>query len=194
MWGVRMSRSGGKRSRKKQKPPSPFGERWIVTGEVAVLVDQKPWGGPGACILLSWCPADFTRDPDWVPCKGQLEAGARMKKRARKHAEEAGRAGVDPDFAEEYPTLYDYLTASCYDDDPKQPRQTSTLLVFTQDGCFKACLRDRSEGVCCWVAAPRFGELLGVLERELTDDTAVWRLDRASGAPEAKRKPREKSS
>jgi hypothetical protein len=126
--------------------------------------------------------------------KGELELGGYMKRKERKNGSAQNRAGSDEEFREQYPTLYDYLTATCYDDDPKQPRVVSTLLVFCQDGCFKACLRDRAEAVCCWCAAPTFGELLSVLEREIAGDTAVWREDRASGAPEAKRKPREKSS
>lgn len=169
-------------------------ERWHVARHLAVLVSQKPWGGPGAVILVTWCPSAWVGASDWTQLKGELELGAHMKRKERKHGEGQSRTAEDRDFQAEHPELYDYLTASCYDDDPKQPRITSTLLVFAADGCWKACLRDRSEGVCCWCAAPSVVELLAVLERSLKDGTAVWRLDRATGAPEAKRVPRSKST
>lgn len=182
-------RPGGKR-----KADQGFTDRWVVGTKTAVLVGQKPWDGPSACVLVTWCPADWLLCVEWTTLKGELEMGAYMKRKERRHASTVVRSAVDDEFRARYPELYDYLTATCYDDDPKQPRTTSTLLVFGQDGCFKACLRDRAESCCCWVAAPTFLELLGVLESELAGGTAVWRDDRLSGAAEAKRRPREKSS
>jgi hypothetical protein len=172
----------------------PFSDRWVECDCVAVLVGQRPWNGPTSVVLLTWLPRGCLSDPDWTAFKGQAELSAYMKKRERKHEGSTTRSVVDPEFQLVYPTLYDYLTATCYDDDPKQPRVTSTLLVFGQDGCWKANLRDRSEGLCAWFAAPQFTELLGGLERELTDDHVVWRLDRAAGHELASRKPRGKGS
>lgn len=189
-----MSRRSDKRSVRQRKPDHGFRERWIVASEVAVLLDQKPWSGSGACLLSTWCPAAWIQADDWTTLKGELELGAHMIRKVNPNAAAATRAANDEQFRTTYPTLYDYITCTCYDDDPGQPRNTATLLVFGQDGCWKACLRDRAEQQCCWVAAPSFGDLLGVLERELADGKAVWRLDRLSGATEAKRKPREKSS
>lgn len=171
-----------------------FNERWVVATEVAVLVGQRPWSGSSACVLVTWCPSSWLTARDWTSVKGELELGAHMKKRAKPNESSASRSAVDNDFGRQYPVLYDYLTCTCWDDDPKLPRATATLLIFGQDGCFKACLRDRAESSCCWVAAPSVTELLGALERELSDGTAVWREDRLSGAPEARRKPREKSA
>lgn len=171
-----------------------FRERWVVARHIAVLVAQKPWSGSTACVLVTWCPASWALDQWWTSDKGQLEIGAHMKRKAKKDEASLTRSAVDEQFQRDYPNVYDYLTSSCWDDDPKQPRATATLLVFGADGCWKACLRDRAEGLCCWVAAPGFVDLLAVLERELADGTAVWRLDRLSGAPEAKRAPRGKGS
>jgi hypothetical protein len=117
-----------------------------------------------------------------------------VKKRERKNEQHETRAAADSAFQERFPYLFDHITARCWDGDPKQPRVTSTLLVFAGDGCWKACLRDRAEGLCCWVAAPGFDELLAVLERELGDGTAVWRLDRLAGHDTAKRPIRGKGA
>ena len=189
-----MSDRSRKNSQKLRKPDHPWRDRWIVTKLVAVLVGQRPWSGSTAVELLTWCPSCWTFGHDWTCLKGELELSAYMKKREKKNAGATFRAAVDEQFATDYPTLYDYLTATCYDDDRSQPRVVSTLLIFGQDGCWKACLRDRTEGCCCWCAAPSVLELLGVLDRELADGTAVWREDRLSGAPEARRKPRQQSS
>lgn len=172
----------------------PFGDRWVVARLVAVLVGQRPWNGPGCVELLTWCPAGELSTSWWTELKGRMELCAYMKKRAKKGEGLSTRSAADDEFRGQYPTLFDYLTATCYDDDPKQPRITATLLLFGQDGCWKACLRDRAECCCAWAAGPSITELFGVLERELADDTVVWRLDRLSGAPEATRKPRSKSS
>lgn len=172
----------------------PFSERWIVARWVAVLVGQRPWNGPGCVELLTWCPAAYVGSPEWTELKGKLELGCPMKKKHRAESTPATRIVADPEFEQQYPTLAEYLFCTCYDDDPKQPRVTSTLLVFGGDGCVKGCLRDRAEGVCAWAAATSVSELLAVLERELAADTCVWRLDRLSGAPEATRKPRGKST
>lgn len=84
-----------------------------------------------------------------------------------------------------YPLLADHLTATQYEDGG--PREVSTLLVFSQDGLWKCCLRDRQEGRCLWAAAPKWSDLFDVLEAALGDPMAVWRDDRLAGAPAAGR-------
>lgn len=170
----------------------PFGDRWVTALDVVVLVGQRPWMGETCVELLTWCPRGWLSASDWTTLKGELERGAYVKKKEKKGGQSATRSATDEGFARDHPVLYDYLTTTCWDDDPKQPRQTSTLLIFAADGCWKCCLRDRAECCCCWCAAPTIGELLAVVERELGDGTAVWREDRLSGAAEAKRRPREK--
>lgn len=172
----------------------PFSDRWVLATHVVVLVGQRPWLGPTCVQLVTWCPSLWLLADDWTTLKGELEVGAYMKKKNRAQSTTGTRVLSDPEFEQLYPVLAEYLFCTCYDDDPRQPRVTATLLLFGQDGCVKACLRDRAEGVCAWAAAPSVTELLGVLERELANDTAVWRLDRVSGAPEATRKPRGKGT
>lgn len=165
----------------------PFTDRWIVATHIAVLVGQRPWPGPTCVQLITWCPREWVSSVDWTALKGELEIGAYMKRPKKDEIPTPSRSAVDNDFGREHPVLHDYLTVVFWDDDPKQPRVTSTLLVFGQDGCWKACLRDRALGRCCWCAAPSVAELLAALERELAEGKAVWRLDRLSGAPEASR-------
>jgi len=86
-----------------------------------------------------------------------------------------------------YPTLWEYLSATKYDTEPPTPRQTSTLLLFVQDGQLKFCLRDRQEQRCLWIAALTLEDGLDALEEDLNSPLAVWRADRASGAAEASR-------
>jgi len=86
-----------------------------------------------------------------------------------------------------FPVLCEFLTSTAYDGDVAGTRQTATLLIFAQDGAWKACLRDRQEARAMWVAAALWDDLLPVLEDALSNNSGVWRDDRASGAETAKR-------
>lgn len=88
------------------------------------------------------------------------------------------------------PVLCEFLTSTAYDGDAAGTRQTATLLIFAQDGAWKACLRDRQEARALWVAAALFTDLISVLEDALANGTGIWRDDRASGAETAKRQKR----
>lgn len=89
-------------------------------------------------------------------------------------------------LTELYPRLADRLTDPLFEDGT--PRRVDTLLVFGQDGVWKAVLRDREANLCLWVSSPAWDEILAVLEDALGDEHAVWRADRAGGAAESTRK------
>jgi len=55
---------------------------------------------------------------------------------------------------------------------------TATLLVFCEEGRFKACFHDRDEGRTFFRSSESFQELLETLERALADGVAEWRPDR----------------
>lgn len=186
----------GKKSRSgsNKRPPSPWRWRWIVGRETAVYVRHVPWGNGSLVELDAVCPAWWTTRDDWCETIGALTLGAHMKKKDKKHGSGEIRAADDDEFKERYPELFEHLTATCFEGDRSQPRVTSTLLLFAQDGVWKGCLRDRADGTCCWCAAAGALAVLDILEAELRDGTAVWRLDRASGYTEAKRPVRGKSS
>jgi hypothetical protein len=182
----------GRRFFVQHQTARPTGGRWVEWEATQYLVEQYPWDGPGCVACLAWCPCVLDDGSSWHWHKGRLETEAHMKRREKRNGTGGQSAFTDPEFLKKWPNVYEYLSATCYDGDPTQPRVTATLLFFGAEGCVKVCLRDRDENHCCWVAAPTLLGALGVLERELRDETAVWRLDRLAGAPEAKRVPRAK--
>ena len=175
----------------KCSPERVHGFRVFVTRRSVVEVERTPWG---EVRVVTWCPVEWSSCGDWPQIWAELQLRSPMKKRDKNAESKPGRAASDEELRASHPELYDYLTCLYFDGDTSQPRATSTLLVFCQDGVWKGCLRDRAEGVCAWVAAPSFQCLLDVLDKELAGGTAVWRLDRASGAPEASRRPRPKGT
>lgn len=181
--------SGRKRPKKRPYVPSSLmrgNSRWVSDGELSRLLEY-PYIGPPR--VVATYPSAWMSDDDWPEAFTKIELTLAMKKKEKNGTELGLRTAVDQDFASAYPELYEHLTAACWDGDPKQPRVVSTLLVFAQDGCFKACLRDRAEGLCLWVASSTFDGLYGVLEGELAAGTGIWRADRAAGAVEATRRP-----
>jgi hypothetical protein len=86
---------------------------------------------------------------------------------------------VDPGFASKRPMLWHYLTQSVWDDG--SPRQTSSLLIFFQDGHLKGMLRDRDAGLCLWAAASGVTQLLDAFETLLVTPGIDWKVDRQQG-------------
>lgn len=116
-----------------------------------------------------------------------------IKRRTGVDAEGVVPAVSNPgSWGERYPRLAERLTCPVFDDGTV--RVTDTLTLFAQDGVWKGCLRDRDARLCLWVAATTPEGVLEVLEEALGDATAVWRADRAAGAPEASRMRRRNSS
>lgn len=104
----------------------------------------------------------------------------------------AAVAVSDPALSKKYPMLAAHLTQATWEDG--SPRQVSTMSIFTGDGAWKACLRDRERGLCLWVAATAFERLPGALETALGDENTVWRADRQQPGDVASRTRRGKSS
>lgn len=110
-----------------------------------------------------------------------------MKKPVQSQTHTGKDAASIEGLIDRHPVLCDFLVSTAYDGDAAGTRQTATLLIFAQDGAWKACLRDRQEGRCQWVAAALFGDLLDVLEDALASGSGIWRDDRAAGHETAKR-------
>lgn len=93
---------------------------------------------------------------------------------------------VDPcELALQIPTVYDYLGQTAWPDG--SVRQTSSLLVFQQDGMFKGMLKDAEAGLCLWIAGKSLTGLLASLEAALNDPNAEWRVDRQLVGQSARR-------
>lgn len=80
-----------------------------------------------------------------------------------------------------YPTLFEYLTLYRWEDG--QPRQTATLLIFFEDGAWKACLNDREHARSAWAAGGTPLGALQALEEAVCDDTVDWRRRKPQGRP-----------
>ncbi len=115
-----------------------------------------------------------------------------MKKPVQQTTERTVYAALLDGIIDRCPAVAEQLTATAYDGDPPGTRQTATLMIFAQDGAWKACLRDRQEQRCAWVAAALFDDLLPVLNDALVSGSVVWRDDRASGYETAKRQKQDK--
>jgi len=191
-------RDKGDRKKSKKAPHPPWWKnpwnRWEVYhgNECSYLIHFPKWGSP---ILVHWCPRSFgLRDPlDFATTFG-TEVFEMLKKPAKGSDGASRFAAPTDDIARIYPTLAEYLTATAYEGDAPGTRATSTLLIFAQEGTWRAVLRDRQEARCLWVTASSFDDILGVLENTLTDPNAVWRDDRLSGAEQAKRQNHKKGT
>lgn len=163
---------------------------WVGSDHVH-YVDVLPY--PPYLVVHAWYPRWFAEGDYGPEATSDFQLRAAMKRKENKRVELQTRAFHDEDFRAEYPTLFDHLSALTWDGEGGGDRVVSTLLIFGKDGGLTACLRDRNDAVCCWVSGRTLRDLLAVLEDQLANDTAVWRLDRAAGAATAARKPKPKS-
>lgn len=83
---------------------------------------------------------------------------------------------VDDALAALYPALWEYLSVSAFEGG--EVRQTSTLLLFTEDGLVKACLKDRELERTAWMSASSLSGVLSLLNEALEGDVAEWRVHR----------------
>lgn len=84
------------------------------------------------------------------------------------------RACENSGWLEGSPTLFEFLTQRDWPDGSL--REPGTLLVFTEDGHFKACLNDRDSGHSAFASGRTPTDLLEVLEKGLTENGLEWRL------------------
>lgn len=99
-----------------------------------------------------------------------------MAKLARSEGAKAARpAGPAMSGEEEarWPLVAAHLTQRAWDDG--QPRSTSTLLFFEEDGMIKVCLNDRDEGRSVFLTGRGVLDALDTLELGLVEDNLTWR-------------------
>lgn len=102
--------------------------------------------------------------------------------------EAATRDGVDvrcdvptDSIMGQYPTLWEFLTSSAYEDGSK--RATGSMLLFVDMGVLKACLNDRDTGEVAFLSGPSLESLLARASNGLEDGSIEWR----AGKGKAKR-------
>lgn len=91
----------------------------------------------------------------------------------------------EPVFGEVCPRLLEHLTCRVWDDGT--PRETSTLLLFTEEGRWKCCFNDRALGRQAFVTGATLEGLLLALERGVESDGLDWRR-RREGGPDGKKR------
>jgi hypothetical protein len=74
-----------------------------------------------------------------------------------------------------YPTLCEWLTETTWEDG--KSRKTSTLLLLTENGRWKAFLHDRDAKRGFWMTGEAYESLLGAIEEGLTKSSVEWRKD-----------------
>lgn len=79
-------------------------------------------------------------------------------------------------LAQRAPTLGHFLCDEVWPDGECKSR--SSLVVFVEDGLFKACLTEKDSNSVLWASCKSFDELLEALEARLTDDQPDWRKGR----------------
>lgn len=97
--------------------------------------------------------------------KSQVKGGGGMVKR-------------DPRIEKDYPATWDLLTTSKLQDGTVV--RTMTVLLFIQDGWWKACLNDRQGEVSSFVSAETAVALLQAIEEGLAQDSLEWRSSGSS--------------
>lgn len=86
---------------------------------------------------------------------------------------DGGDGGAGGDLAILFPTLFEYVTNGEWDDG--SGRQTSSLLLFFEDGLFKVCLNDRALGRTCWATGRSAEGAVMSLEGALASGSNDWR-------------------
>lgn len=95
----------------------------------------------------------------------------------------SGQSLVGGDAASYFPVTWEWLTSEQYDDG--SARETSTLLIFVEDGCVKLCFNDRGGDRKLWATGRDALAALTALEGMLATGAGEWRAANGKG-----RKPR----
>jgi hypothetical protein len=85
-------------------------------------------------------------------------------------------AALDKEWSGWYPVLVEFMTATAWDDGA--PRKTGTLLLFAEDGVWKACVKDRDAERVCWVSGGVLDDLLSTIDLGLREDGLAWKAEK----------------
>lgn len=101
------------------------------------------------------------------------DGGALVKKKVVNNAVGAPAANVDG--MKGIASLAEWMTATSYEDGTV--RQVPTVTFWCAGGEWKANLRDRAEGLCLWLSADTWGELVKLCDAACQDSGYPWRRD-----------------
>lgn len=162
---------------------SKAGLRWAVVDDGLVFWMDVPWRAAPHC-PLHWVGA-LERSPIITGAAWEIIEIMLRKGQPKNVPGLVKPQLVADEMSESYSLLWDHLTQDTWDDGTK--RETSTLLIFYQDGFLKGMVKDPNEKACMWAAGLSLSELLATLEEKLGDPAAEWRADRGAGNGHAKR-------
>jgi hypothetical protein len=120
-------------------------------------------------IVDSWLYRDLWNEWECDPMSKFLK----NVKAAKKIDKDASHAATDKEFAKDHPAICEFMTLR--KDDSGTIRKTSSLLIFCEDGQWKACLSEREEELTLWASADSLAGLLEALEATLQSPTPQWR-------------------
>lgn len=85
----------------------------------------------------------------------------------------------DSDMAKSYPCLFEMLTTDKWD--TGEPRKTTTILLFMEEGLFKACVHDRALGLSGFMTGDSLAGLLMSVEVAIRSNTMGWKANKRNG-------------
>lgn len=85
----------------------------------------------------------------------------------------------DSEFSKKFPTLFAFLTETAWEGGDS--REPGSVLIFTQEGSWKAMIKDKDSGQIAFVTKGTHKTLLEALERGLAEDKLDWREDAFKG-------------
>lgn len=109
-----------------------------------------------------------------------------MKKKEVVHA--PGAPAASTEGMTKIGRLAEWMTATSYEDGT--PRQVPTCTFWCQGGEWKANLRDRAEGLCLWLSAATWAELVKIMDEACQDASYPWRRDEYGDPEKGKRAKR----
>jgi len=158
-------------------------------GEWTYLVYVRVFGGTTLCtrtLLTEWWSQQMGDK------KNATHATYVSKALSKAAGPGAGPMASDSDLAATCPALHEFLTLCELSDG--RTRSTSSLLVFTEGGLWKAVLNERDAELSLWATAESLQGLFLELETRLTAPAVDWRPSRRPGSVQARqgvdRKPR----
>jgi hypothetical protein len=83
------------------------------------------------------------------------------------------------EFVWHFPAVVEFLASCSWGEGVS--RTPGTLLLFTDQGCWKAAVHDRDQGETLFVSDKSLEGLLASVERHIVEGSGEWRKDRRSG-------------
>lgn len=112
--------------------------------------------------------------------------GRYVKTRPSPSSQRNGLAIIDPGVVlSPFEALFEYLSVDRYEDG--SARAVATLLIFAEDGSWKACLNDRAEARSTWATGSSIEACLEALDVALKSGSADWRRSNGSARASGKR-------